>query len=126
MLLINLKEQTIIICNWQKYKVVIFLYTFARVQTSAPILTFPHWGRELPVIASDSEAIQLIFIVKFMTPLLSFGHPVLDLLHARRVSLFALTCIPLNLLAIRTRFAPSVRKSALPLKGRGKMFLLTY
>ena len=61
-----------------------------------------------------------------LTPLLSFGHPVLDLLHAHRVSLFALTCIPLNLLAIRTRFAPSVRKSALPLKGRGKMFLLTY
>ncbi len=37
---------------------------------------------------------------------------VFDLLHAHRVSLFAHSCIPLNLFAIRTRFAPSVRKSA--------------
>ena len=42
-------------------------------------------------------------------------------LHAHRVSLFALTCIPLNLLAIRTRFTPSVRKSALP-KERGENY----
>ena len=49
-------------------------------------------------------------------------HPnlVLDLLHAHRVSLFALTCIPLNLFAIRTRFALSVRKSA-PLKREGTL-----
>ena len=49
-------------------------------------------------------------------------HPnlVLDLLHAHRVSLFALTCISLNLFAIRTRFALSVRKFA-PLKREGNV-----
>ncbi len=40
------------------------------------------------------------------------ANAVFDLLHAHRVSLFAHSCVPLNLLAIRTRFAPSVRKSA--------------
>ena len=37
---------------------------------------------------------------------------VLDLLHARKVSLSTLRVYPLNFLAIRTRFTPSVRKSA--------------
>ena len=35
-------------------------------------------------------------------------------LHAHRISLFAHSCTSLNLFAIRTRFTPSVRKSALP------------
>ena len=89
-------------------------------------------GRNFSVIVSDSETIQLIFtltqISNFRTLKLKF-YPVLDLLHAHSVSLFALTCIPLNLFAIRTRFAPSVRKSVLPSKGRGialRNFLLTY
>ena len=36
----------------------------------------------------------------------------LDLLHARKVSLLQLRCSTLNFLAIRTHFVPSVRKSA--------------
>ena len=40
--------------------------------------------------------------------------PVLNLLHAHRISLFAHSCTSLNLFAIRTRFTPSVRKFALP------------
>ena len=45
--------------------------------------------------------------------------PVLDLLHAHRVSHKLLRNNMLNLFAIRTRFAPSVRKSALPTRGEG-------
>ena len=48
------------------------------------------------------------------TPLPS---PVLDLLHAHRVSPKLLRNKRLNLFAIRTRFTPSVRKSALPWRG---------
>ncbi|MBP3491449.1 type II secretion system protein, partial [bacterium] len=43
--------------------------------------------------------------------------PVLDLLHAHRVSPKLLRNKRLNLFAIRTRFTPSVRKSALPWRG---------
>ena len=55
----------------------------------------------------------------FITPRPTFGHPVLDLLHAHRVSHKLLRNNMLNLFAIRTRFAPSVRKFALPTWGEG-------
>ena len=45
--------------------------------------------------------------------------PVLDLLHAHRVSHKLLRNNMLNLFAIRTHFVPSVRKSALPQRGEG-------
>ena len=50
-------------------------------------------------------------------------YPVLDLLHAHRVSHKLLRNNMLNLFAIRTRFAPSVRKSALPTWGEGISFV---
>ena len=56
------------------------------------------------------------------TPHPSFGHPVLDLLHAHRVSHKLLRNNMLNLFAIRTRYALSVRKFALPQRGEGTSF----
>ena len=43
------------------------------------------------------------------------------MLHAHRISLFAHSCTSLNLFAIRTRFTPSVRKSALPQGAREEL-----
>ena len=58
-----------------------------------------------------------------LNPSPEFGHPVLYLLHAHRVSQLYLRYSMLNLFAIRTHYVPSVRKSASPL-GRGERMVV--